>query len=341
MKLYRKRFFALLLAILVLAAILTGCGSKAAPQEAAADYAAPAAEPMEQPEAYPEEAYVMTESEALNTSASADANASASKQKNLTEKIIYTGYLHIETTDFDTAISSLEAMVTDYGGFIESSSINGNTTYQNGISRLVDRYANYTLRIPCDKFTEFQKRSGSIGNVLVSNTTADNITAQFTDVEARKASLTTQEERLLALMEKAEDTESLIALESRLSEVRYEIESLERQLINWQNSVDYSTINLDIYEVEIYTPVVNAQRTFSEKLHDSFLDGWNGFVEFLKNFAIWFVGALPTLVLLAVIAFAIVLIVKYCRRKAKARQEKARAVYAQPLDSLQDKQDKA
>ncbi len=339
MKHYRKRFFALLLAILVLAAILTGCGSKAAPQEPAADYAAPAAmEPME-PEAYPEETYARTESEALNTSASADANASAPKQKNLAEKIIYTGYLHIETTDFDTAISSLETMVTEYGGFVESSSINGNTTYQNGISRLVDRYANYMLRIPCDKFAEFQKRSGSIGNVLVSNTTADNITAQFTDVEARKDSLTTQEERLLALMEKAEDTESLIALESRLSEVRYEIESLERQLINWQNSVDYSTINLDIYEVEIYTPVVNAQRTFGEKLHDSFLDGWNGFVDFLKNFAIWFVGALPTLILLAVIVFAIVLLVKYCRRKAKVRQEKARAVYAQPLENQKEQQD--
>lgn len=333
---YKKRYFAFLLAILVFAAILTGCGSKsAAPyaegisESAAYDYEMPAEEPAA-------EEYVRTEAESLNTSASGDADSSAPAKKKLAEKIIYTGYLHIETTDFDAAISSLEAMVTEYGGFVESSSVNGSTTYQNGVSRLVDRYASYTVRVPCEKFAEFQKRSGSIGNVLVSNTSADNITAQFTDVEARRDSLTTQEERLLALMEKAEDTESLIALESRLSEVRYEIESLARQLINWQNSVDYSTVNLDINEVELYTPVVTAQRTFGEKLRDSFLDGWNGFVEFLKNFAIWFVGALPTLVLLAVLVLLIVFLVKFCRRKAKARYEKKHPMYAKPVEPPKD-----
>ena len=89
-----------------------------------------------------------------------------------------------------------------------------------------------------------------IGNVISSSRSQENVTTQYTDYEARLESLNIQEERLLAMLEESGDLESLIALESRLSEVRYEIESIERNLRNLDQRIAYSTVNLEIQEVE-------------------------------------------------------------------------------------------
>ena len=72
--------------------------------------------------------------------------------------------------------------------------------------------------------------AGEIGNVTSSGKSAQNVTSQYTDYEARLKSLYLQEERLLEMLGKATDLDSLITLEARLSEVRYEIERIERDL---------------------------------------------------------------------------------------------------------------
>ena len=164
--------------------------------------------------------------------------------------------MYIETTKFDDAVAAVEAKVKEFGGFIEASEVNGRTEYRpDGTTSLVDRSAYYVVRVPNTKFDAFVKQSGTLGNVLSSNTSAENVTSQFTDAEARKASLKVQEERLLAMMEKTDNIKSLIELEERLTEVRYEYEAIERKLINWQNQVDYSTVSLNLQEVATYTPV--------------------------------------------------------------------------------------
>ena len=164
------------------------------------------------------------------------------------------------------------------------------------------------------------RRSGEIGNVLNSNTSAQNITSQFTDTEARRDSLRVQEERLLAMMEKTDDMESLIALESRLSEVRYEIESLERQLIDWQNRVDYSAVTIELREVAVYTPVEPVTRSFGERLGSAFADGWRGFVRFVQGALIVLARCLPALVLLALLVLAVVLLIRLLNRRRRGKR---------------------
>jgi len=343
MKKFRTKSLALLLVTLLLAGMLFGCAGASADKYATE--AAPA-EPMEAPMADYDRFYedtiveeeVWVDEESLTTAAGGSAEEITSENttaKNaLAEKIIYTGHLNLETVDFDPAVAAVEAMVSEFGGFVESSEINGRSEYnEDGTSSLVDRNAYYVVRIPSNRFDEFLKRSGSIGNVLSSNTSAENITSQFTDAEARKDSLLIQEERLLAMMEQATDVESLIALESRLSEVRYEIEALERQLINWQNSVDYSTVSLSLQEVEIYTPVVPVQRSFGEKFTTALSDGWKGFVNFGERFILWFARSLPVLIILGLIVFAFVLLIRMSNRRAAAKMEKRKQYfYAKPVD---------
>ena len=93
--------------------------------------------------------------------------------------------------------------MTDYQGFVESSNVYGSTRYNDdGTTTVVDRHASYALRIPADRFEQFMSETSSIGNVLSSNRYAENVTSTYTDYEARLSSLRTQEERLLAMLEK-------------------------------------------------------------------------------------------------------------------------------------------
>lgn len=237
-----------------------------------------------------------------------------------TEKIIYTASVSIETTEFDKAVAALESQVQKIGGFVESSNVTGDTQYNSdGTTSIVNRWAYYTVRIPCEQFEAFLHETEGFGNVISTSRDAQNVTSAYTDYEARLSSLNTQEERLLDMLSKSEDVETLIALEQRLSDVRYEIESIERSLRNYDMQIRYSTVELDLREVEVYTPTVPVRRTFGQKLSDSLSDGWTGFARGVQNVILGLASALPALVLLAVIVIAVIAGIKTTRKKRKAK----------------------
>lgn len=319
MKLKKRQ--SLLALALVLLMLLTACGANSKSYDMSME--APAAEPEVPMEmAVTEEAKMEMEYGSISTADTAGSGEpmSVEEVQAYAEKIIYSGRVYLETTDFDDALLALDQAVKDYNGFVQDSNVSGNTRRNDdGTFRVVDRWATYVVRIPTAKFDEFMAMADGIGNVTSSSRTAENVTSQYTDYEARLSSLRTQEERLLAMLEKSDDLESLIKLEERLSEVRYEIEYIERSLRDLDQRLTYSTVTLELQEVEVYTPSVPVQRTFGEKLSDAFADGWDGFVRSLQRFVIGFARSLPTLVLLAVLAVAVLLAVRRLRRKAKAK----------------------
>ena len=237
-----------------------------------------------------------------------------------TAKIIYTASVSIETTEFDKAVAALESQVQKIGGFVESSNVTGDTQYNSdGTTSIVNRWAYYTVRIPCEQFEAFLHETEGFGNVISTSRDAQNVTSAYTDYEARLSSLNTQEGRLLDMLSKSEDVETLIALEQRLSDVRYEIESIERSLRNYDMQIRYSTVELDLREVEVYTPTVPVRRTFGQKLSDSLSDGWTGFARGVQNVILGLAAALPALVLLAVIVIAVIAGIKTARKKRRAK----------------------
>ena len=268
----------------------------------------------------------IVEEEGMSTADSAADTAVVVESNISAEKIIYSGYIKLETTVFDQTLTSLSQMVAQNGGFIQDSNVQGRTRYNNdGTTSVVDRWASYTIRIPSENFESFMAMTNGIGNVTSSNRNAQTVTSQYTDYEARLSSLTIQEERLLDMLKQATDLDSLIALEARLSEVRYEIESIERNLRNLDNRFAYSTVTINIQEVEVYTPVTSVTRTFGEKMSDAISDGWTDFVRGLEDLCIWIAEALPVLVILlvqgAAALFIVVLIRKKLRKKAGSVEE--------------------
>ena len=324
----KMQALSLLLALLLL---FTACGAST---EAAIKQEAPAA--AERP-AITEEAKVEMEVAAdsayeytadINTSSSQSGSGMTVEQvETYAEKIIYSGHVYMETTTFDDAIAALDQAIQSYGGFVQDSNISGNARYnQDGTTVVRDRWAHYVVRVPAEKFDAFMALADGIGNVTSSSRSAENVTSQYTDYEARLSSLYTQEERLLKMLEESGDLESLITLEARLSEVRYEIESIERNLRNLDQKLAFSTVNLEIQEVEIYTPTATVQRTFGEKLSDAFSDGWSSFVRSMQRFIINLARSLPGLVLFVVFAGAAVLVFFKVRKRIRSKKQAAAQV---------------
>ena len=223
-------------------------------------------------------------------------------------------------------MAALESKVQAIGGFVESSNVTGDTQYNaDGTTTVVNRWAYYTVRIPCDHFESFLHETEGFGNMTSTSRDAQNVTSAYTDYEARLSSLNTQEERLLDMLSKSTDVETLIALEQRLTDVRYEIEAIERNLRNYDAQIRYSTIDLSIQEVELYTPTVPIRRSFGEKLEIALSDGWTQFMRGTQNLLLGLAASLPTLILLLVLAAAVIISIRIRVKKCKAKKAAAEA----------------
>lgn len=231
------------------------------------------------------------------------------------EKLIYTANARVETVEFDKAIEELYKLVEFYGGFVENSYVTGSSYRENYYGYQTYRYAEFTIRVPSQGFKEMTENLGALGNVTSLTSGLTNITEQFYDAQSRLDTYAIEEERLLSMLEKAETVSDMIELESRISQVRYEIEALESRLRNWQNQVDYSTVTVYINEVEELTPIVETQRTYWQQVGDGLAQSLLNIGRFFKNFFKDLVAALPVLAILAAVgAVAFVILRKIVRK---------------------------
>ena len=256
----------------------------------------------------------------------AEASPLADKENEKTDagerKRIYTANLALETREFDSALSRILSDAEKLGGYT------GKTNVYNRTAR-GDRTAEITVRVPSKDFENYLNAVGGFCNVISSSTDVSDVTEAYQDLAARLSSYKTQEERLLAMLEKADDLSYLLQLEDKLSEVRYHIESYEARLRSIDQQVSYSTVTMTLTEVVDYT--APAPETFGQRMREALSEGWEGFLSGSQDIAVFLAAALPVLVLLFILVLVIVLTVKAKRRKRLKRA----AQYAQQPASPQ------
>lgn len=307
-----KKFISLILAALLAITLLTSCsGSKSSQTATAPSYSGElgSSSSSQSNDLAPDKSTVTDNGNALT-----DGSITASLAG---DKIIYNYSATVETTKFDESVKNVGVLLEKYGAFIESS-------YISGISYGAKTYktADYTLRVPVGNFKSLTGSLSLLGNVLNENTTSQNITAQFIDTESRLNAYKTEESRLLDMLNKASTVTDMITIEQRLSDVRYQIESLTSTLKNWQNQVDFSTVTLHIQEVAQLTEQLSVQRTYWERLWDGVKATFRGIGDFFKEFFMIFVVILPVLVLLCIIAAAILIIIRSVRKRRLRKSAK-------------------
>lgn len=305
--------------VLALAALLmTGCGIKSNTQESAVM------------ESAMEDVYKASETEAGDIgydSVENDYEASADMTEEKEDsgeqtvqsvaenrKLIQTIQLDLETLEYEKTIAFLEDSVSACGGYIESSNLEGNSIY----STYAERSGNFTVRIPKDKTQEFIQGMDENTNVRRKSESTEDITLQYVDTQSHKEALKVEQERLMAILEKAETVEDIISLESRLSQVRYELGNYESTLRTYDNLVDYTTINIEVNEVaEITEP---PKQTSLERIVSGFKRSVKNIGHGLKELFIAIIINLPYLFIWAVVIGAAVLALRRIRRKRKQKQ---------------------
>lgn len=344
-KLMKKRYgMKVLLAAGMAAVLLAGCGgtkgystADTAAYEAAADDAgydygggymmnSTAGAVMEEAE-YDNMAATPQEAPAEGAAVPGDALAGRKLIKNVN--------MSVETEEFDVLVPNLQNRVAALGGYIEDmSSYSRNDHYSSDyIGTKYLRYANITARIPKQNLDTFLNEVGEQTNIVSRSESVTDVTLQYVDLESHKKALTTEQGRLLELMEQAQTVEDIITIEGRLSEVRYQIESMESQLRTYDNKIDYSTVYLSIDEVERYTPTEDI--TTGERIRTGFMDSVKGVGKGFSNFGIWFVVNLPYLIVWAVIIVIIILVVRLIMKKSAKRSAQKAAKRVNPYQMAQ------
>ena len=176
------------------------------------------------------------------------------------------------------------------------------------------------MRIPADSYRAFLEAVSGAANVLSVSESAEDITSEYIDVEARIASLENQRNRLNELADTAETTADLLEIESQLSDVQYQLESYTRQRSWMDDQVQYSTVDIRLSEVKTLTPETPVG--FAEEAGRAFLDGWEAFSLFIKGLVLGLIYAWPAVLIVVIVVIVVV-------RTHPARQARRAARLAQ------------
>ena len=279
-----------LLAALLAAALLAGCGSTSSNE--GGYYAA---------EATAQESGIYGSAAGGADSSLMPANAAEAATDETAQKIIYNASLSMESTDFDAARETLMAAVEANDAWMESASV-------YGTEKEHDRSADYTVRVPVDNYRAFLAAAGEAGSVRNVSENAENITSSYIDVQARLTALEAQRTRLNELADQAETTADLLEIESQLSDVQYQLENYTGQLRNMDQQVSYSTVDIYLQEVVTLTP---TGVTFTERIADAFGGGWDAFVGFVQGLVIALVYLWPVVL----IAVAVLAALRFWRKR--------------------------
>ncbi len=230
------------------------------------------------------------------------------------QKLIVTAELNAQTEDFDGLMEWLSDRLAAFGGYFSTVEV---STRSSGT-----RYASLTIRVPADELDDFLAGLSQESNVTYESRTTEDVTLQYVDTQSHIEALEAERDRLMELLEGAESLDEVLAVEERLTEVRYQLESYESQRRTLDNQIDYSSVFLNLSDVSAYTepepvgfwPRVTAG--FKENLEDT------GNV--LTNAAVWFLSSLPSIVVVLLVLAVILLIVWGCvriRRKRRGTQD--------------------
>lgn len=193
-------------------------------------------------------------------------------------QIIKTGEVTIEVETVSSAVGAIRAMALQLGGYVGGSQAGGS-----------DDAATLTLRIPAGRFDDALERIHAMdGEVTAEATREQDVTGSVVDLEARIRNLEASEVQYRALLDRAEKIEDILTIQSRLDEVRGQIEQLQAQLDQLSELASLATLTVTV--VPASAPVEEAASAWDPgAIFDSAVAALVGLGQAIAAAAIWLV----------------------------------------------------
>jgi hypothetical protein len=228
--------------------------------------------------------------------------------------IIWTGDISLIVKDVGESMEKVEAIAKDLGGYV----VNSSSWYQEEQLR-----ARLTIRVPAEEFDTAMARLKDLAIKVESrNVSTQDVTEEYTDLDARLRNLEATEKELLELLtevrERTGKAEDILAVHREVSNIRGQIEQVKGRMQYLEKMTAMATINIELIPDVLARPIVvagwrptgtaaNAVRTLVKTL------------QFIVDAAIWLViYVLPTLVVIAIPFFILWMIWRRWRIRRKA-----------------------
>jgi len=162
------------------------------------------------------------------------------------QKIIKNSYITLQVNDTRETIVRIESIAKSSKGFIQDSNIS--ESYDGTMRGYI------TIKIPENKFESTIAKIRTEGlKVIEESTNTQDVTEEYTDLQARLKVAKEQELAYINLLAKADGVSELLEVQRELSNVRTKIESLEGQIQYLSNRTSYSTISVSTEEIPTVT----------------------------------------------------------------------------------------
>ena len=207
-----------------------------------------------------------------------ELNKSEETTNTIQQKIVKTGNLRFETKDLNDTYNQILKSVKANGGSIQNDSEGKN--YETVFRNLV-------VRIPSQNFDVFiQNISKGVSYFDNKEISAEDVTAEYIDIDTRLNAKKALENRYLDLLKKANKVSEMLEIEAQLSAIREEIEAKQGQLNYLKSRISLSTIT-----IEFYKPIAQesgATESYGSKIWNAIKSGFNSFSGFFIGLiSIW------------------------------------------------------
>ena len=168
----------------------------------------------------------------------------------------------------------------------------------------VRQTASVEIRVPQERLEITLEALAKLGTVENRALTAEDVTEQLVDSEARLRNLRKSEEMVLKIMERSGSVGDVLKASQELSNIRESIERIDAQLKSLRNQVAYSTISLTL------EAAVSAQQTPEPSLGLRVQETWGKATHSvgeltlgLFGLGIWLLAYSPYLLLIGAAAY--------------------------------------
>jgi ACT domain-containing protein len=287
MNLHHPRFmFAALLSSAVLASLASCAPNTNSP---ALMQSAPQSAP---PESIASDA--ITTKEMANAAPNTASNAAPARSQ---PQLIKTANLQVTVKSVPTTLDQVKSIAQQHQGDI----LNLSDQIPTEANR--HRTASLQIRVPQAKLDATLKALKALGDVDSQSVTAEDVSTQLVDMQARLKNLRRTEEMLLDIMGRSGGVSDVLKVSQEVSQVRSQIEQLTAQQTAMQNQVAYSAISLNLVEV---TASARTQPAVGIQVHNTWESATQSFGKLtvdLLQLGIWLMVYSPYWVVLGAIAF--------------------------------------
>jgi archaellum component FlaC len=165
--------------------------------------------------------------------------------------------------------------------------------------------ASITLRVPQNQLDSTLDELAKLGTVENRNITAEDVSNQLVDFQARLSNLRRTEANLQKIMDRSGSVRDVLSVAQELSNVRQSIEQIDAQVKNLQNQVAYSTITLNL---QAAVSSSSPQRALGSQIQETWNNSSHSVGEFtvgLLKLAIWLMVYSPYFLILAVAVYGL------------------------------------